>query len=181
MNNDNPDTEHDLEKTEKICIEDLERKNKELEEKNSKLNSTCTALAQALDQLKSRVRALESDTQNSILQAKRKFVTEGVLPALDLIETAFNVIKESPDLDSLKGGLQMGLESAISLLASAGINTIACAIGDEVDPQLHEVVALTESDSEEPIGTITEIKQNGYMLNDTVIRPVKVCVKAKSE
>ena len=63
-------------------------------------------------------------------------------------------------------------EQTISILRSIGLQEILVKLGDKFDHNYHEVV-LSKGDGE----TITEIAQKGYVLNDKVVRPVKVIVE----
>lgn len=91
----------------------------------------------------------------------------------------FDLIKDLlPVLDSLDkiiekdGHLKTLREQVLSILKSAGLQEIPVKLGDKFDHNYHEVI-LSKGDGE----TITEIAQKGYMLNDKIIRPVKVIIE----
>jgi molecular chaperone GrpE len=181
METENLNEKSDLENEEKITLEELQTKNKELEEKVAKLNNASIALSYALDQLKLQKRTLENNMQNSILEAKKQFIDKAVFPVLDLVEIAVKAAQNAQDVDMLKQGLEMGLSSVVSSLSNTGITEIKTDIGQEADPNLHEVVELVDEESDFPFGSIVEVKKQGYKLDDKVIRTVQVAVKVKKK
>ncbi|MBW3011874.1 nucleotide exchange factor GrpE [Candidatus Woesearchaeota archaeon] len=99
-------------------------------------------------------------------QAFSKFACEGIvkelLPVLDSFD---NALKEG---DSQ--GIKQIHTQLMSILKAAGLKEVKAE--GQFDPYLHEVLLKENNEAEE--GTIIEVIQKGYMLNDKVIRHTKV-------
>jgi molecular chaperone GrpE len=71
-----------------------------------------------------------------------------------------------------------GVRATDRLLKSAmeryGIQKID-SLGTPFDPKLHEAVMVIDDEAREP-GTIVEVAEEGYMLNDRLLRPARVFV-----
>lgn len=81
-----------------------------------------------------------------------------------------------------EGSLIEGVEATHRLLAGTlarfGVRRIE-ALGRRFDPNLHE--AVTTQDSDEPPGTVIGMIEDGYTINDRLLRPARVVVaKARS-
>jgi molecular chaperone GrpE len=70
-------------------------------------------------------------------------------------------------------GVAMIEKQLMQTLEKEGIKRIE-AIGKKFDPEFHDALAQIPSDLEE--NTIAAIIQNGYMMHDKVLRPVRVAV-----
>ena len=77
------------------------------------------------------------------------------------------------DGDSFKKGIEMIFQQLESVLKNEGLTKIE-AKGKDFDPQYHEALAHIPSELEE--NKIVAIIQNGYLMNDKVIRAVRVAV-----
>jgi molecular chaperone GrpE len=62
------------------------------------------------------------------------------------------------------------------VLKKYGVSEVAAA-GTPFDPQFHEAVMREES-AKVPPGTVVQVLQRGYMLNDRLLRPAMVTVSA---
>ncbi len=60
------------------------------------------------------------------------------------------------------------------ILKSYGLEEIATSVGEKFNPNICEAVAEIESD--QPVGTVIEEVEKGYLLNGRVIRPARVKV-----
>ena len=50
------------------------------------------------------------------------------------------------------------------------------ALGEAFDPNLHNAIKQAEATEAFPEGTVCEVFQKGYLLNDRLIRPAMVAV-----
>ncbi len=73
-------------------------------------------------------------------------------------------------------GIEMISRQLGDVLRRNGLAEVA-ALGLPFDPNVHEAVVREESRDAEP-GTILEVLQKGYLLNDRLLRPAKVKVAA---
>lgn len=101
-----------------------------------------------------------------------RFVSAGliqeVLPVLDSFDLALGH-GLSPETE--KGVLLTRLQLQ-DIFKKRGLEEIMVKLGEELNPEKHESVG--EMDSDETPGTIAEIVQKGYLLQDRVLRPVRV-------
>jgi len=108
-------------------------------------------------------------------QASERLLTK-LLPSLDALQQAVNVATSGNSLqpDETAVGLKMLQKQLTEVLQSEGLEEIK-AVGEQLDPELHEVVSYVETD-EKPENIVVEEIQRGYTLNGRVIRPSLVVV-----
>jgi molecular chaperone GrpE len=99
-----------------------------------------------------------------------------LLPALDNLDRAIAAVEASDDEDEhhLTEGIRLVQSELSSALARTGIEAYA-AKGERFDPVHHEAVAQTPVEGAQP-GSIVEVLQSGYRLNELVLRPARVIV-----
>jgi molecular chaperone GrpE len=99
-----------------------------------------------------------------------------LLPALDNLDRALAAVEasESDEEHHLTKGIRLVQSELSSALARSGIEGYATK-GERFDPVHHEAVAQTPLEGAEP-GTIVEVLQSGYRLNELVLRPARVIV-----
>jgi len=138
--------------------------------------------AEYLDRLKRLQAEMENvqkitrrQVQNVTSQASERLLTK-LLPSLDALQQAVNVAISGNSLlpDETAVGLKMLQKQLAEALQSEGLEEIK-AVGEQLDPELHEVVSYVETD-EKPENIIVEEVQRGYTLNGRVIRPSLVVV-----
>lgn len=66
------------------------------------------------------------------------------------------------------------LDEILEILARRGIEPIDKL--DEFDPSLHNVVSTIHATSEAPAGTIVEVRRNGYVKGQLLLRPADVVI-----
>lgn len=66
------------------------------------------------------------------------------------------------------------LDEILEILARRGIEPIDKL--DEFDPSLHNVVSTIRATSEAPAGTIVEVRRNGYVKGQLLLRPADVVI-----
>jgi molecular chaperone GrpE len=97
-----------------------------------------------------------------------------LLPALDNLDRAVAALEESDQEHHLFEGIRLVTADLSAALRRTGIEGYA-AKGERFDPVCHEAVAQHPVDGAEP-GTIVEVLQAGYRLNDAILRPARVIV-----
>ena len=97
-----------------------------------------------------------------------------LLPALDNLDRA--IAAASSGQDSLVEGFRLVHAEITTALARLGIEGFAPK-GEQFDPTQHEAMAQQPVEGAES-GTVVEVYQPGYRLNDTVLRPARVVVAA---
>lgn len=124
-------------------------------------------LAADFDNYKKRMSRERTELINS---ASRDILTD-LLPVIDDFDRVLSV-KMPPKLDQ---GIRMIYDKLMHVLDSEGCELIPCDPGDAFDVNLHNAVAVDDSDEIES-GKISRIMQRGYKLNGKVLRPVMVSV-----
>ena len=120
-----------------------------------------------------RKRTLKEKT-DLILNGGEKVLT-ALLPILDDLDRAAENIEKSNDLDTLKEGVALILDKLTKTLAAQGLKKME-TIGQPFDPDFHEAVALIPTQEEAQKNVVIDCVQQGYQLNDKVLRHAKVVV-----
>lgn len=151
-------------------IEEVKEKNKKIDEMDAEI-----------DDLLSRLQRLQADFVNYRKRSKREkaeMTTRGkvklcssLLPVLDNFERALKA--ETNESDFYKG-VEMIYNQLLKSFADEGIKEII-ATGEEFNPEYHEAIMRVES-AEFEEGTVTEVVQKGFILDERVIRPAMVKV-----
>jgi molecular chaperone GrpE len=97
-----------------------------------------------------------------------------LLPALDNLERAVAALEASDAKHDMADGIRLVTAELSAALGRTGIENYA-AKGERFDPVCHEAVAQHAVEGAEP-GTIVEVLQTGYRLNDSILRPARVIV-----
>ena len=99
-----------------------------------------------------------------------------LLPALDNLDRALAAVESSGQDQEhhLTQGVQLVQSELTAALARTGIEGFTPK-GERFDPEYHEAVAQHAVEGAEP-GTIVEVLQSGYRINDAILRPARVIV-----
>jgi molecular chaperone GrpE len=116
------------------------------------------------------------------IENARKFGAErlasALLPVRDSLEAGLKAAAEADtetlDVASLLEGDQATLRLLDQALEAAGVTEID-PHGEPFDPALHEAMSMLPSATAEP-GSVIEVIQKGYALNERVMRPARVIV-----
>jgi molecular chaperone GrpE len=99
-----------------------------------------------------------------------------LLPALDNLERALAAAETDEQEHQLVEGIRLVQAELLAALARSGVQGFSPA-GEAFDPVQHEAMAQLPVEGHEP-GTIVEVLQSGYRLDETVLRPARVVVAA---
>ncbi len=102
-----------------------------------------------------------------------------ILPVADNLRRALESMdeetrKENEALETLVVGVEMTERDMLNAFERFRITPID-ALGQKFDHNLHEAMFETE-DKDQTEGTVVQVLQTGYMLNDRLLRPAKVGV-----
>ncbi len=105
-------------------------------------------------------------------------VVRELLPALDNLERALAAAESQPDgaEHHLAEGIRLVQAELLAAMARVGVEGYSPK-GEVFDPTVHEAMAQQPVEGAET-GTVVEVYQQGYRLDDTVIRPARVIVAA---
>lgn len=123
---------------------------------------------------------VRKQSQNDLAKA-HKYAIERFAQELLTVKDALELSLATPNatIETLKDGVELTLKNLDAAFDKARIVEINPA-GEKYDPHKHQ--AMTMIESSEPPGTVVQVFQKGYLLNDRVLRPALVAVaKAKGE
>ncbi len=123
------------------------------------------------DNYRKRVLKEKSDL---ILNGSERVLTT-LLPVLDDIERAEVDMLANDDIASLKEGVHLIFDKLKDTLSKQGLTKID-SVGEPFNVDYHEAVAMVPGQPEELHGKVIDCIQEGYKLNDKVIRHSKVAV-----
>jgi molecular chaperone GrpE len=149
-------------------------------------------LASELDQLRATVAALrdeslreraELDNQRKRLardvDQARRFANERLLsqllPVLDSLEAGLAV--QGDTAAHLREGMDLTLKQLLKVAADNGMTAIH-PLGETFDPDWHQAVSQVAAPDAAP-GSVVQVFQKGYALNDRLLRPALVVVAAR--
>ena len=109
-----------------------------------------------------------------ILNGGEKFIT-AILPVLDDMERAIENGAKTDDPEVLREGMDLIHQKFMKILEAQGVSKIETENTD-FDTDIHEAVAMVPGMGEDKKGKVIDCLQQGYKLNDKVIRHAKVAV-----
>jgi molecular chaperone GrpE len=104
-------------------------------------------------------------------------LAQAVVPVLDDLERAIEAAGLDPEGDSEDGlahGVLLVFRSLREALARNGVEAVDPQ-GEKFDPNQHEALSTVAVEGTEP-GTVAEVLQKGYRLNEQLLRPARVVV-----
>jgi molecular chaperone GrpE len=97
-----------------------------------------------------------------------------LLPALDNLERALAAVGAAESKHHLSEGIRLVTAELSAALGRTGIEAYSPE-GEPFDPSQHEAVAQHPVEGAEQ-GTVVQVLQAGYRLNDAILRPARVIV-----
>ena len=109
----------------------------------------------------------------------RKFAVESfavnLLPVLDSLDAG--LLAASAETGPLKDGLELTLRQLLKVGADNGMVQVDPQ-GQAFDPEWHQAISQVAAPGSAP-GTVVQVFQKGYALNDRLLRPALVVVAAE--
>ena len=102
-------------------------------------------------------------------------VIKAILPVLDDMERAIENGAKTDDPQVLREGMELIYQKFQKALEGLGVKKIDTDDAD-FDVDIHEAVAMVPGMGDDKKGKVIDCLQQGYMLNDKVIRHAKVAV-----
>ena len=102
-------------------------------------------------------------------------VIDSLLPVLDDMERAIKTMEASDNVAAMKEGVELIYSKFMNVMAQNGVQKIETK-DSNFNTDFHEAIAMVPAPSEDLKGKILDCVQNGYTLNDKVIRHAKVVV-----
>jgi molecular chaperone GrpE len=101
-------------------------------------------------------------------------VAREVIEAVDNLERALEAA--DAEGEGLRSGVEMVLSGLRETLSRNGIEAVDPE-GEKFDPNQHEALSAMPVEGTEP-GTVVEVMQKGYRLDEQLVRPARVVVSA---
>lgn len=133
-------------------------------------------LAAEMDNLRKRAQRDQEDAvKYGLSSAAKQF-----LSVSDNLDRALASVAKTRDMMpdpviNLLNGIDATQKDLMSALSKIGVTPIAVAVGDALDPQIHEVMFDAPS-NDYPPGVVLHILETGYRIHDRLLRPVRVAV-----
>lgn len=163
------------------CDENAEKSEKEEDDAQSVVEK----LQEALEEQKDKYLRLSAEFDNyrkRTLKEKSELILNGseksiisILPIVDDFERAMASMESAEDVEAVADGVKLIYDKLMKTLEKDGVKVIATK-GESLDTDYHEAIAVIPAPSEELKGKIVDCVQNGYTLNEKVIRHAKVVV-----
>jgi molecular chaperone GrpE len=116
---------------------------------------------------------VERDLQNTRKYALERFVEE-LLPVLDSLELGLAAAGDGADAAQLREGSEITLRMFCGAVEKFGVREVDPS-DQGFNPELHQAMSTREVPGVEA-GTVVEVVQKGYLLNDRLVRPALVIV-----
>lgn len=170
-----PVSEESAEKQESEFQQQEEEKNMvaALEEARNKLQETEDKLLRLAAEFDNTKKRLEREREISLKYAEENILKD-LLPGIDNIERAMEQGRESNSIESLLEGVELTRNGLLATLEKYGVKPIE-SIGQPFDPNIHEALAMEETDKIEPNLVLREYLK-GYFFKERLLRPAKVIV-----
>jgi len=116
----------------------------------------------------------ERDIENAHKYALKNFV-ENLLPIIDSMEMGQTAAAaDNATLESIREGSSLTMNMFVQVLEKNGLQQID-PMGDKFDPERHQAISMIEAEGAES-GSVIEVMQKGFLLNDRLVRPAMVVV-----
>jgi len=122
---------------------------------------------------------VRKQAQNDVAKA-HKYATERFAQELLTVKDALELTLATPasSIETLKDGVELTLKNLKAAFDKAQITEID-PLNEKYDPHRHQAMTMLESD--QPAGTVVQVFQKGYLLNDRILRPALVAVAKARE
>ncbi|WP_221791778.1 nucleotide exchange factor GrpE [Aquisediminimonas sediminicola] len=151
------------------------------------LNARIAELEAALETAKQDVLYAQADIQNTRRRLEQEKANASAYAATafarDILSVSDNLVRalecipaelrDNEKLAPLITGIEMTGKEIENVFSRHGISKIV-AVGEKLDPNLHQ--AMMEMPSDQEPGTVTHEMQAGYMIKDRLLRPALVGV-----
>lgn len=156
--------------------------------KSEKKEDELTKLKQELDESKDKYLRLYSEFENfrrrtakeklDMVGSANEHLIQDLLPVLDDFERADKSMSEETEFSAIKEGIDLIYNKFKKVLEQKGLKKIEADKGSSFDLELHEAITQIPAPEEELKGKVVDVVENGYQLNEKVIRFTKVVTGA---
>jgi len=125
-------------------------------------------------ELENQRKRLARDVDQARRFANERLLSE-LLPVLDSLEAG--LVAAADASGPLKDGLELTLRQLLKVGADNGLSQLDPR-GQAFDPEWHQAISQQPAANGEAAGTVLQVFQKGYALNDRLLRPALVVVAA---
>ena len=143
---------------------------KTLEEKYAELYDNYLRLFSEFDNFRKRT----VKERGELIKTAGNDVIKSILPAIDDLERAIKNF-ETSDKETLEQGVQLIYNKIKNTLGEKGLVEMN-PVGEKFDADQHEAITQLPAPKGKERGTILDVVEKGYKLNDVIIRYPKVVV-----
>lgn len=154
---------------ERPSYEELQKKLTEAEEKGTQ---SWERMLRTQAETENSLRRAERDVVNAHKFALEKFVNE-LLPVIDSLERAVT-LPGTDEAGSVLEGVHLTLKMLYNALEKFGVQQVN-PVSQAFNPEQHQAVS-TQPDPNVAPGTVLNVLQKGYLLNNRLVRPALVIV-----
>ena len=146
---------------------------KDLEQARKEVNEKLLRLAAEFENFKKRASQEKIQASNYA----KELALKDVLDFIDTFERGLLLSQDKDKNSDFYRGMQAILKDSDTLLSKNDIKKIQSKEGDNFDPSIHEAIEVRESSSI-PKDKIINVIQNGYTINDKLLKPSLVVVSS---
>ena len=114
---------------------------------------------------------LVRDVEQARRFANERLLTD-LLPVFDSLDAGLGATGE--DASALRAGLDLTLKQLLKVAAENGLSVLD-PLGEAFNPDLHQAISQADAAGAEP-GSVVQVFQKGYVLNERLLRPALVVV-----
>ncbi len=159
-------------------------KKEPVEAKTEKEATALKACEASLQEMKDNYLRVSADFQNfkrrlekERVALKRMMQADILRDILAIVDNFDRALQENEHAEkpakAWREGFKLIQKDLYKLLQKYGVKELESY--DEFNPELHEAVMQVQSDTHKP-GSIVEVLQKGYLLDDQILRPAKVSI-----
>ena len=116
----------------------------------------------------------DRDLENAHKYALKSFIEE-LLPVVDSMEMGQSAAEaDNATLENIREGSTLTMNMFFQVLQKNGLEHID-PVGEKFDPEQHQAISMVELEGAES-GTVIEVMQKGFALNERLVRPAMVVV-----
>lgn len=110
-----------------------------------------------------------------LVQTAGKDIIESLLVVMDDVNRAAKQLDSTTDIAIMKEGVSLVFNKFRNILQQKGLRAMD-AVNEEFNPDLHEAITEIPAPNEKMKGKVIDVVEDGYYLNDKLIRHAKVVV-----
>lgn len=147
---------------------------------DERLNAALTELERLREQslreradLENQRRRMQRDVDSARRFANERLLGD-LLPVIDSLKAGLGA--DAADSKRLREGMELTLRQLLKMASDHGLQTVH-PVGLPFNPEQHQAMSTVPAPEHDP-GTVVQVYQDGYVLNDRLLRPALVVVAA---